>query len=129
MKEAEVEELADGFSGDGDEDEEENDDDDDDDLISLDALDDQSYARLASLCELSETSALTAEQWDAYFREFPDDFVLEGLSGGPSKFGSSTGSPKGSPSHRSPHGKPPSHQCIVNCLGMYMYLVCMGTRV
>ena len=51
--------------------------------------------------EIDESTTLTAEEWDAYFKEFPDDFVVEGLSDSPRRL-SSRGSPRGSPSHR--HG-------------------------
>jgi len=51
--------------------------------------------------EINESTVLTAEEWDDYFRQFPDDFVVESFDTSPKKLGSSHGSPRGSPTHRS----------------------------
>lgn len=54
------------------------------------------------------TFCISAEEWDDYFRQYPDDFMVEGFDGSPRKAGSGQGSPRGSPNQK--HGM---YICVV----------------
>lgn len=73
-------------------------------------------------CEIDEHTELSADVWNEYFREYPDDFIIDSFDESPKKGDSPQYSSRGSPLHR-PHGS------YTVCLVLSLYLVLLGSRV